>query len=103
MAGVKGNSGGPRANAGRKPRVEEAELTKLLNRGWTSAQRLEMIKAWAARAARGDLEAGKLLMAYTFGKPTEKVEHTGKDGGPIEHNIQGQIDKVYGDSGEPTE
>jgi hypothetical protein len=90
--------GGKRPGAGRKSKAEENDLQGLMLRCWPKKQRMEMVRKWAERAERGDLEAGKLLMAYTYGKPTERHEHTGRDGGPIEHSIQGQIDKVYGSS-----
>lgn len=75
--------GGARPNAGRKSKAEEMELYKLLNKCWTKREREECIKKLAQRATKGDLESIKLLMAYTFGKPTERVEHSGKDGGAI--------------------
>jgi hypothetical protein len=51
---------------------------------WPKKQRMEMVRKWAERAERGDLEAGKLLMAYTYGKPTERHEHSGSEGEPLE-------------------
>lgn len=35
-------------------------------------------------AAKDRIKALELLMAYTYGKPTQKVEHTGAGGGPIQ-------------------
>ena len=35
-------------------------------------------------AAKDRIKAIELLMAYTYGKPTQKVEHTGAGGGPIQ-------------------
>ncbi len=84
MAGVKGK-GGKKGRSGRKPKQHEISVQQLMDKCWKQADREAMVAAWAARASQGDLEAGKLLMAYTFGKPTEHHEHTGKDGGAIEH------------------
>lgn len=75
--------GGARPNAGRKSKAEEMQLARLLNKCWTKKQREECIRTLASRASKGDLESIKLLLAYTFGKPTERVEHSGKDGGAI--------------------
>jgi hypothetical protein len=92
--------GGKRAGAGRPPKSNEEELQDLLKKGWSKKQRLEAIKKAAHRASLGDLEALKLLMAYTFGKPKEKHEHSGPDGGSIPVAITGTIDRFYGDGNE---
>lgn len=63
--------GGKRRGAGRKPKASELDLQSLMDSCWTDRQRKETIKAWAKRAEMGDLEAGKMLMAYAYGKPTE--------------------------------
>ncbi|HEX8089346.1 MAG TPA: hypothetical protein VF762_10865 [Blastocatellia bacterium] len=76
MAGITGK-GGQKGRSGRKPKFDEEELDRLLNKCWPKKQREEAIKNAASRAARGDLEALKLLMAYSFGKPKEKHEITG--------------------------
>lgn len=44
---------------------------------------------FAEKAKAGDEKAGKLLMEYKFGKPSEAVQVTGGDGGPIQHSIEG--------------
>lgn len=40
------------------------------------------------------------MLNRTLGKPAEKVQHTGEDGGPIQHNVSveiaSKIDKIYG-------
>lgn len=97
MPGQKERSGGARANAGRPPKSSEEELQDLLKKGWSRKQRLEAIKKVANRASLGDLEATKLLMAYTYGKPKERHEHSGPDRGPIPVSITGALDKFYGD------
>jgi hypothetical protein len=82
MPGVKGK-GGIKGRSGRKSKAEEMGLASLLDRCWTKADREKCIKSLARQAAAGEIEAVKLLMAYTYGRPTEKHEHSGKDGGPI--------------------
>jgi hypothetical protein len=49
--------------------------------------------------AGGNLEAIKLLMGYTFGKPKERHEHSGPDRSPIPISLTGALDKFYGDDG----
>src|SRR5215208_8107639 len=72
--------GGKRSGAGRKPKSSEEELQSLLDSGWPKKERKAAIKKYAERASKGDLESFKVLMAYTYGKPKEKHELTGKDG-----------------------
>ena len=82
MAGVPGKGGKP-GRSGRKSKAHEMGLQALLDKCWKQRQREKVIKTPALRAEPGDLEAIKLLMAYKFGKPTERYEHSGIDGEPI--------------------
>jgi hypothetical protein len=75
MAGIKGR-GGQKGRSGRKSKAEELGLNALLNKCWTTAQREDCIRKLATLANDGDLDAIKLLMAYTFGKPKESVDLT---------------------------
>jgi hypothetical protein len=88
MAGVKGNSGGKKGRSGRRPKAEEMGLVALLNKCFTPADREECIMKLAEDCLSSDFhernESRKLLLAYTFGKPTEKHEHSGADGDAIE-------------------
>lgn len=79
MPGVPGKGGKP-GRSGRKPKFDEEELLSLLDSGWPMASRQEAIKMLATRASRGDIEAIKLLMAYSYGKPREKHEVSGPEG-----------------------
>jgi hypothetical protein len=99
MPGQKEKSGGSRSGAGRKPKSQEEELQILLRKGWSAKQRLEAIQKLATLAALGNLEAIKLLMGYTFGKPKERHEHSGPDRSPIPISLTGALDKFYGDDG----
>jgi hypothetical protein len=47
-------------------------------------QVLEDIIMDDGEATKDRIKAIELLMAYTYGKPTQKVEHTGAGGGPIQ-------------------
>jgi ATP-dependent exoDNAse (exonuclease V) alpha subunit len=88
MPGVKGKSGGKRANAGRKSRAEEMGLAALLDKCWTADDREKCIEKLAALANAGDIDAVKLLMAYTFGKPKEQVEVSGSESAPFKLIVQ---------------
>lgn len=59
-------------------------LQALLDKCWTLADREKCIRALAKTAnsplSSDRVDAVKLLMGYTFGKPTERHELTGKDG-----------------------
>jgi len=80
MPGVKGKSG-------RKTRAEELGLQALLDKCWTPDARKRCLAKLAEDCESEEFqirnESRKLLLAYTFGKPTEKHEHGGTDGGPI--------------------
>lgn len=74
----KGNPGGPKSISGRKPLAVELGLPRLLEQCWTTEQRKEVIRTLHALAIdkenRNCVNAAKLLMAYAYGKPTERVE-----------------------------
>lgn len=73
--------------AGRKSKAEEMGLKALLDKCWSRQSREACVKKLAEDCESSDFqtrnESRKLLMAYTFGKPTEKHEIGGRDGGPV--------------------
>ena len=97
--GTSGNNhGGARPGAGRKSRGDEEELQAILKAGWPRTQRIAAIKKVAERAAKGDLRSAQFLFEYAYGKPKERREVTGADGGPVAFTIDDALNKVYGDS-----
>lgn len=76
MAGVKGRSG-------RKPAAMKHKLLELLADAWTYADRVGIIKALNTAAKAGDVEAAKTLLAYSYGRPSQKHEVSGPEGAPI--------------------
>jgi len=78
-AAVKG-VGGKKGRSGRKSKAEEMGLVALLNKCWTRKDREDCITKLAEAAkdplSSDRMDACKLLMSYSFGKPTEKVEAT---------------------------
>lgn len=75
------NNGGARKGAGRKPRTDEQDLLRLLDTAWPKKERAAAIRKHAELANQGDVRSFGILMAYAFGKPTEKHELGGIGGG----------------------
>lgn len=69
--------GNVRKKAGRKSKAEEMGLQSLLDMAWPKEKRLALFVKLSEMAETGNLEATKLLMAYTFGKPREYHEISG--------------------------
>lgn len=87
MSDGRKHNGGARPGAGRKTKAEILGLAELIDEAWPRAKQQAVIKKLAQDCTDDDFhtrhEARKLLLAYKFGKPTEKHEHTGAEGGPI--------------------
>jgi len=85
--GVIGNRGGQKGRSGRKSKAEGLGIQSLLDKAFTQEDRKLVIENLAAIAkgndAKAAVSAASLLLGYAYGKPTEKHEHGGKDGGPI--------------------
>jgi len=98
-AAVKG-VGGKKGRSGRKSKAEELGLVALLNKCWSRSSREACIKKLAEDAESTEFpvrhESRKLLMAYCFGKPTEKHEHANPDGSPLLQPVAEAMVKVYG-------
>lgn len=75
--------GGRRPGAGRKPKEVEIDLADLLKRVFTPKDREAVFARLIADSKSGDHKATAILLAYAFGKPTERVEISGRDGGPV--------------------
>lgn len=77
---VPGPRGGMlRAGGGKVPSKLSTEVRAILRDGSTEAATVLVEKA-----RNGDIKAIELVLAYGIGKPTEKVEVSGPEGGPIE-------------------
>ncbi len=72
--GVKGNSGGKKGRSGRKPKALEMGLQALLDECFTPADRRDLFIKLAEMARNANIEAIKLLLAYTYGKPVDQRE-----------------------------
>ena len=86
MPWVKGQSGNPKG----RPKKKRALSTMLLTLGSGKAdgsditRRRQLAETVWKMALGGDLAAAKLIYEYCDGKPTQRLEHTGDSGGPLE-------------------
>lgn len=98
-AAVKG-VGGKKGRSGRKSKAEELGLVALLNKCWTVEARKRCLDRLAEDCESIEFqvrhEARKLLMAYTFGKPTERHEISNLDGTPLMAPVADALTKIYG-------
>jgi hypothetical protein len=76
---VKGHKGGP----GRPKRSTEEKYLAALSRRVTLKDWEKIIDVAIARAKTGDSTARQWLSDYLMGKPVQRQEVTGADGGPI--------------------
>jgi len=85
---VKGQSGNPGGRP-RKPEVVSAFLEAIVKdaNGNTINRREEIMAALytvaTTRGSKEQIKAAELLLAYDLGKPTERHEISGPDGGPL--------------------
>lgn len=101
-AAVKG-VGGKKGRSGRKSKAEELGLAQLLDRCWKVPEREKVIRALHSKALEGNEKAAALLLAYAYGKPTERFEHSNPDGTPLLSPIAEALTKIYGAPAKPTE
>lgn len=75
--------GGKRVGAGRKTKAETLELDRILNECATEDDIKELFRVLIKNGKRGNINAIMAFMAYKYGKPKERHEITGADGGAI--------------------
>jgi hypothetical protein len=68
--------GGPREGSGRKSKAEELGLPALIEEIIGEEGKRAIIEKLAEKAKAGSFLHQQLLMAYMFGKPTDKVDLT---------------------------
>lgn len=87
MAKRTAKHGGKRPNAGRKTRVVEQNLNALLEACVSGEKRQSILRKLAEDSDHISFrirhESRKLLLAYLFGKPVDRVELSGEGGSPI--------------------
>lgn len=88
--------GGKRPGSGRKSKAEELGLSGLLDSVWPIADRRAVISVLHKRAMDGNEKAAALLLAYAYGKPTERHELSNPDGSPLVQPVADAVLKIYG-------
>lgn len=74
------------------------ELRKVLTDAATDDDIRDIYRSMLAAAKAGDVQAGRLLFDHLIGKPKERVEISGAEGGAIDlATIVGVIAEVIGD------
>lgn len=93
-------NGGSRPNSGRKSKAEELGLAKLIDSrlppdkwGKVIDNLYELATGDNPKAVVG---AASLLLAYKYGKPTERHEHSNPDGSPLLTPVAEALTKIYG-------
>ena len=77
---AKGHTGNPN---GRPKRSTEEKYLTALSRRVPLKEWAKIIDVAIARAKAGDGQARQWLSDYLMGKPVQRTEHSGPDGGPI--------------------
>jgi len=85
---VAGNGGGP----GRPKKVREERFLEIMLAAVTFEDWRAIIKRAVTLARIGNKDARKFLADYILGPPVRRTEITGRDGGPVETNVQHGID-----------
>lgn len=76
--GVRGHKGG-----GGRPKLEVTELAKRL-----TEEAINRLAYWMrSNDATASVKAATVLLERAHGKPMQAIEHTGKDGGPLNVNV----------------
>lgn len=98
---VPGENGGAHGQPGKSGRPSNA-VREAARQAVEKHKLLETV-AKIARSSEKDsdrLSAIKLLLAYGYGQPEQRIEHTGEDGGPIEfvtearESFAGRMDRL---------
>jgi hypothetical protein len=76
MAGVKGRSGPKRD-------IYYLRIEEILRKGWPKRSRLAVIRKLAEKAEEGDTRAAKLLLEHAYGRPVQRHQIAGAEGGPL--------------------
>lgn len=62
---------------------KKTRLQTLMEETWPEEDQAAAVRAMSRLAVAGSVEAFKVLMAYTYGKPVTRVELSDPDGKPV--------------------
>lgn len=85
--GNKLSNGGKRPGSGRKPEEWKLIFNEALSSATTIEDLEQVIGTLRDRAKSGDSRAAALYLGYVVGKPVERQEISGPDGGPVKHEL----------------
>jgi hypothetical protein len=75
-----GKHGGLLRRGGGRPPLSKKQSDTL---AYLREHAVDAAKALVMKAIKGDVRAAELVLAYGIGKPVDKLELTGEDGGPV--------------------
>lgn len=75
--------GGKRTGAGRKTKAETLQLDKLLEDCATDDDIKELFRVLVRNGKRGNINATMAFLSYKYGKPKERLEHSGDKDNPL--------------------
>lgn len=80
-----GQSGNPNGRPKKLPRLDDllSEIMGEEKDGITAAEAI--LKRLRHMATQGNIKAAEMLLDRSYGKAKQPIEHTGKDGAPIEY------------------
>jgi len=80
--------------------ADELSLQEILDRCWTAEDRKSAIRKLSETAAdKGTLAIIKLLLEYTYGKPTDRYEPDIDTGPSFPNDVYEAIKRIYGKHG----
>ena len=84
-------------HGGRKKRPVEEKFLSLLQENITPEDFAKLIQVGLARGKSGDRGWAQLLLSYLIGLPTQRIEHSGPEGGPVELSMTWGDDRTESD------
>jgi hypothetical protein len=78
-----GQSGNPNGRPKKLPALDDAIADVLGDQKADKTALTVILEVVRAKAVKGDLKAIEMLLNYAYGRPVQRNEHTGPDGGSI--------------------
>jgi hypothetical protein len=78
-----GTWGGARPGSGRKADPARLELESIMHAAVSREDRIAIVEKAVSLARAGSFSHAQLVLAYLYGKPPQRLEHTGDPDRPI--------------------